>query len=385
MNYYVAGGAVRDMLLGRAFRDVDYLVVDSEQHFLQRNPAARKIQSVPAPIYLLHGQEYTVLDPAGQGPEAMLHQDLLRRDFTINALLLSESGILRAHRHSFADLREKRLRPASATALADDPVRIFRAARFAAMLPDFSVHEDVLVQMRAAAQLGSCAAIAAEQVGKECLKALACARPGNFLRLLQDTGCLGPWFAELEGADSIPAGPERYHSLSVFGHSARLMDSVARTALDDAAGERERCLAVWMALCHDLGKCATPGEMLPRHIGHEKRGISMARDLGLRLRLPRLYIRAGEEACALHMKGGIYPGLRPGTRVDLLMRLHGANPAFIRPFCRLAAADSGNAELPDIILRDYARILAVRLPRQWRDLGAESGRQLRELRCAALV
>ena len=396
MNYYVAGGAVRDLLLGLPLRDVDYAFAATEEEFIQRNPAARKIQSAPCPVYLLDGREFSPLFR-----QDVIH-DLSRRDFTFNALLLGDNGVLRMHPDALEDLRERRIRPASPTALADDPVRAFRAARLAAKLPDFSLHGETLAQMRALAAPNKAAsvdipagqsppaggdrsfldAIPAEQVGRELRKACLARKPGNFLRALRQGGCLVPWFAEFVRADSLPAGPSAYHDSSVFEHTATIMDDTAEIARHRGGTEAERALAVWLALCHDLGKSETPDDILPHHYGHEGRGVAMAERLGLRLRLPGLFVKAGKLAALLHMNVGRYTSLRPGTRTDTLMHLHAAG--LVAPFSWMAAADSAQPDLPDVLQRDRERLLAVRLPKEWRGKGELSGARLRELRCMAL-
>ncbi len=421
MKYYISGGAVRDLLLGRPVRDIDAVFDVPEKEFIQRNPAARKTRTLPHPIYLLHGQEFT---PTAEGGPAA---DVLRRDLTINALLLSAEGVLFAHPRSFQDLRERILRPASPEALAADPVRVFRTARFSAELPDFTVHPDCLEQMRALRRSSALADIAAEQIGRETLKACLAEKPGNFLRLLLRGECLAPWFAELAEADARPAGPPAYHDASVLEHICRVMDATAalavpgrssaavvntkrQTVAADVHGlpltegypplpdngyfppflatpqlpeNATRALAVWMALCHDLGKCLTPPDELPHHRGHESAGTALANALGTRLRLSRRLIKAGELAAKLHMKAGNYNTLRIGTKVDLLVELHAAR--ILRPFFLMVAADAETPDLPERAEADCTRIMAVSLPEEWQNRGEDSGRRLRELRCQALV
>lgn len=379
MNYYIVGGAVRDLLLGRALRDADFLFDGAEEEFIQRNPSARKVQSGAFPIYLLDGHEFTPLGQFGRPLEERLDHDLKRRDFTINAMALSPQGELHCHPAALYDLRAKLLRPASPYALAADPARAFRAARMSALLPDFSLHPETLAQMRAAAAAGGFKNIAAERIGRECAKACRAARPGNFLRTLHRGGCLVPWFAEFSGADSIPAGPPVFHDASVLEHTARVMDAVP---FEPEPGEEENALSVWMALCHDLGKTSTPGDLLPHHYGHEERGKTLAEALGRRLRLPGRWIAAGRLCALLHMKAALFQSLRPGTRVDLLTRLHAAR--LIRPLFRVAEADSGQKNLLSMAEADLALILPVSLSPAWQNKGAESGRRLRDLRCMAL-
>ena len=75
------------------------------------------------------------------------------------------------------DLRDKILRPVAVANFLADPLRAVRAARFAAVFPDFTVHADLLAAMRAVSP-SALGAVAAERVGQETLKACASARPG---------------------------------------------------------------------------------------------------------------------------------------------------------------------------------------------------------------
>ncbi|MDL2272335.1 tRNA nucleotidyltransferase [Desulfovibrio sp. OttesenSCG-928-I05] len=386
MRYYLVGGAVRDTLLGIVPHDVDIVFDGSVEAFLREKPHARRAGS-GVPVFLADGHEYIPLN----GESIMA--DVMNRDFTINALALDADGRLYMHPDSMNDLREGVIRPVSPGIFQQDPLRVFRAARFAAVFPDFSLHDSTIPHMRACSASGDLANIAPERVGQEITKTLNEAasetaripRPGNFLRLLAASDSLRPWFAELDGADSIPAGPERYHgSDSVLEHTARVMDRIAEIYTRNApADRRDIPLALWMGLCHDLGKRTTAPELLPRHLKHEERGEDAALSLAARLRLPKRWEQAGRLAARLHMKGGLYGTLRPGTRVDLLQTLHAAHIA--EPFFTLVAADSGDDSLPERMRSGLRTILSIHLPPELRLQGPAAGQKLRELRCQALA
>jgi tRNA nucleotidyltransferase (CCA-adding enzyme) len=161
----------------------------------------------------------------------------------------------------------------------------------------------------------------------------------------------------------------------------RVAEDYARNRPD--ADSTERALAVWMAFCHDIGKTATPADILPKHHGHDRRGEALAATLGTRLRLPALFIKAGALASRQHMKAAQYTKRRPGTKVDMLLPLYAAN--LLKPFAHMVAADARAPELPALLEQDMARLLSVRLPEQWQGLGETSGIRLRELRCQALL
>lgn len=451
MKTYLVGGAVRDLLLGGMPREHDVAFEGDAACFVRQNPGARKVGR-DIDVYLLDGVEHMPL-------RGTLDEDLAARDFTINAMALTETGMLHAHPQALADLAARVLRPASPTALADSPVRVFRAARFAARFPEFSVHPETLAHMREVAASGALDSLPAEQVCRETLKALGTHCPGRYLKVLHAGGCLLPWFAELAGADRVPAGPARYHTGSVLDHVARVMDMAAALAAPGAANGPDLNtwdspempgmhpprpeLVTWMALCHDLGKVTTDADVLPRHYGHEDRGAPLARALGARLAMPMRFIEAGDMAARLHMRLARYAELRPGTRVDLLLAMHlrGLLPAMrllvladgtgkgmdTGPDCALRqpddaagmaaqgepaaatvtasppASDTGDAlapydppRIPDACLSrlealqrrtesELATLLAVKLPPEFRNLGAASGAHLRELRSMALA
>jgi tRNA nucleotidyltransferase (CCA-adding enzyme) len=362
MRILLVGGAVRNLLLGRPPGDKDFLVLDAgESEFRARFPSARKVGRA-FPVYWLGGSEFAFPRAAS------LEQDLAARDFTLNALALDSDGGLFCHPQALEDMRDRILRPCSPCSLADDPLRVFRAARFLAQFPELTPHPDLLAAMEDAARAGLLANLSAERVGRELLKALAGPQPSRFPALLARTGCLDPWFAELARCRDVPAGPAPAHDSDVFGHTLAVLDRLAGDPL-----------RAWMGLCHDLGKAATPPAEWPRHHGHDRAGAALARGLGARLRLSEEYQRAGETAAFLHMTAARYPELRPGTRVDLLLRAGN----LLEPLLDLVRADHG-LDVREQALAERARILAVRLPEALRDRGPESGKRLRELRAQAL-
>ncbi len=363
MKIYLVGGAVRDQLRGVTPVDFDYVAVGGDEHELRgRVPGLTRVgQGVP--VFVRGSAQYTLSE------FATIEEDLGSRDLTVNALARDKSGEVVAHPQALSDLREKILRPVAAANFLADPLRAIRAARFAALLPDFTVHDDLLLAMRGVTPeaLGR---MAAERVGHEVLKACAAPAPGNFLRILQAGQKLGPWLEEFREAHLMPAGPPMFHEASVLEHTARVMDRCSGDAL-----------GVWMALCHDLGKTATRPELLPHHHGHEEVGADMAQALALRLRLPNRHRLAGRLAARWHMAAGRYGGLRPSTRVGLLLELD--KPGMMESFFRLVAADHGGENL-ERARRELAVVKSVRLPEKHQNKGPRSAEILLQLRCEAL-
>ena len=376
---HAAGGAVRDLLLGRRRRDVDYVCLGRPEKFIQRNPAARKIENSLYCLYLLNGQEYGIFEAPPGREEHILAKDIARRDFTINALLLSPEGLIRSHPETFSDLRDRVIRPASPNALLADPVRVLRAARFSAELPEFALHAESLAQMRQAVENDLLTSIAPEQAGRESRKVCMAPRPGNFLRALKEANALLPWFLEL-------APPSVAACANGIERVARNMDATAEFAELSQLGQKNKnwpALAVWLSLCHTLGARTTPKQLTRSADSPTQSQGSPARTLGERLRLPSLFCRAGALAAEVGVRAASYEQLSPGDRVDLLMRLHNMHVAM--PFSVALAANWRQYHLPDVMRQDLERILPVKLSSQWRDRGKISGERLKQMRCAVIA
>lgn len=363
-EWYVVGGAVRDLLMGHPVHDLDFSFGRGEESFLQCFPQARKTKDELG-IWLVGPVEFTPL--CGD-----IASDMTGRDLTINAAAIDEDGRFYHHPSFVEDMESRTLRLCSPDVLEHDPLRVFRIARFMACLPDFELAAETLEAMRVFARTHRhrFLELPKERVGRELLKAFEGARPSRFFTTLLEANCLDPWFAELAPAADIPAGPLPWHDNSVFEHTLQVMDRCAGHPL-----------AVWMALCHDLGKTRTDEAILPHHYGHELKGVDLAKALGVRLGLPSRFIRAGVVGTILHMKGGMYGSLRAGTRRDLVCQIHDAR--IDHDFWLLAGADGGWDWEP-IAERDRLVIQSVHLPEQWRNRGAESGKRLRALQCEAI-
>ena len=364
LSIFLVGGAVRDRLMGRPVQDRDFVVLGaSKQEFLNRFPGAKRVGR-RHPVYIVGRDEYIL----SNAPD--IQADLLNRDLTVNALAEDADGRIFGHPEAISDLKQTVLRPISEQNFLNDPLRVFRAARLAACLPNFAIHPSLEQVMASVGGKGRLEGLAAERVGNEVLKACACPKPGRFLALLAHTGALAPWLHERSRATNVPAGPLTHHSGSLLEHVTQVMNRLAGSAL-----------LVWMGLCDDLGKTLTDPQQWPKHHGHDLAGEELALNLGNRLRLPNRYIRAGAVAARWHMVAGRYGLLRPGTKVDMLLMLHKCD--LVEALFEVVRADKGQ----DHVTRahtDTKRILSVRLPGKYHGMGPKAGEMLRQLRCRAL-
>lgn len=364
MKKYLVGGAVRDELLGRHSQDRDFVIIgETESDFLRHHQGAKKVGGREC-VYIYKGDEYTL------SAHLSIEEDLTGRDLTINAFARDQEGTLHAHPQAFGDLERKILRPISRKNFQDDPLRVYRAARFVAEFPDFTPHESLAPIITAVAGAGLLDGIAAERVGKEVGKACAAAAPGRFFSTLNHSGALVPWLRELAGADQIPAGPAPYHAGSVWEHMLTVVNRLAGHPL-----------RVWMAVCHDSGKTATDAASWPHHPGHESLGAKIATDMGSRIRLPNRFVDAGRVAARWHMAAAQYDRLRYSTRTKLLVQLHRLD--LLDDVFELVKADNG-PNFTDRAGQDLQTILSVDLPSKHKNLGIKSGDILHQLRCRRL-
>ena len=240
MKTYLVGGAVRDKLLGRPARERDWVVVGGTVAQMREQGFKQVGRDFPVFLHPKTGEEYALARTerrTGPGhhdfdchaaPDVTLEEDLARRDLTINAMAMGDDGALIDPHGGQADLGARRLRHVS-PAFREDPLRVFRVARFAAQLPDFEVHEETLALM--AAMTPELAALSGERVWLELTKALAASRPARFFEIVQAIGgtC---WFAAL----ALPATIALYraHDFQHRDHALVALGWVnARTAVDE--------------------------------------------------------------------------------------------------------------------------------------------------------
>ena len=112
---------------------------------------------------------------------------------------------MHAHVRTLDDLERRLLRPASPDAFRKDPCAFSGWPAFACRHPDWQLHS---IPLRLAAEVpeSALAAIPAERVGRELLKALALPCPGRFLEVLEQLHLWRPWFTELEAIARTPPG-----------------------------------------------------------------------------------------------------------------------------------------------------------------------------------
>ena len=289
MKTYLVGGAVRDGLLGITGADRDWVVVGSTPEAMAAQGFTPVGKDFPVFLHPQTHEEYALARterktaPGYKGfvvhasPEVTLEEDLARRDLSINAIAQAEDGTLIDPYGGQHDLQHKVLRHVT-EAFREDPVRILRVARFAARFADFSVAPATMTLMQDMVADGEVDALVSERVWQELSKGLMSAKPSRMLQVLRDCGALKILLPEVDRLYGVPQPPEHHPEIDTGVHLEMVLDETARVHAP---------LEVrFAALCHDLGKGTTAKELLPRHIGHEQRSVTLLRKLCERLRVP---------------------------------------------------------------------------------------------------
>ena len=283
---YCVGGSVRDRLLGLAVQDHDWVVVGSTPEAMVAQGFQPVGKDFPVFLHPQTHEEYALARTERKtargyqgfavyaAPDVTLEQDLLRRDFTINAIAEDTDGKLIDPHNGVADLRAGILRHVS-PAFSEDPVRILRAARFAARF-GFTIAPETLLLMRDMVNNGEVDALVAERVWQELARGLMEKKPSRFFETLRGCGALARIIPEVDALFGVPQ-PEQHHPEIDCGIHTMLV-------VDDAARHDYTLEVCFAALTHDLGKATTPKDILPRHIGHEQRSEELVKSLCQRLR-----------------------------------------------------------------------------------------------------
>lgn len=196
-------------------------------------------------------------------------------------------------------------------AFAEDPLRVFRVARFAAQF-DFKVTSVLWHVMRR--MRDELRHLSGERVFAEMMKALQSDHPRRFFDVLNDTKCLEQWFPELHEMAKRPAGPVDHHPEgTAYEHTMLVVQRARELGASDNA--------MFGALVHDYGKSVTPMDNMPRHHNHEELGVDLVEDFGERMRAPASMVECGRLSSAEHLKVHRWDEVSARKRVGVVMRL----------------------------------------------------------------
>jgi len=312
-SVYYVGGYVRDALLHRENKDVDievHGIVPAQLEAVLDSLGQRLEMGESFGIYGLKGYTLDIsmprkMEASGQGrhledqvdPFIGTRSAAMRRDFTMNAMMQNVlTGEIVDHFDGRADLSVGIIRHVNEKTFAEDPLRVFRAAQFAARFGFKFAQETVELCSKM-----NISRIARERIEGEVKKALLKSpKPSVFFDTLRRMNQLSCWFPELEALIGVEQNP-RYHAEGdVYTHTMMV--------LDEAAAYRDRVsnpfAFMLAAVTHDFGKavCTEVIDGVIHAYKHEIKGLPLAKAFLERITSEQKVIDYGLNLTEYHMK-----------------------------------------------------------------------------------
>ena len=323
---YCVGGFVRDKIMGRDNEDVDI-----EVHGISPDVLKEILGGLGTPLSF--GQSFGIYTLAGSGVDVAMprrekktgerHTDFeveidpyigteeaaRRRDFTINALMEDIlTGAIIDHFGGLADIETGVIRHVDERTFAEDPLRVLRAAMFAARF-GFTVAPETTELCRGMDLTG----LSRERVEGELKKVLlGSEKPSVFFEILREMDQLDVWFPELKSLIGVEQDPVYHPEGDVWVHTMEVIDRAA----EYRGNVSDPYAFMMLALTHDLGKTVT-SEFINGRIhayDHENRGLPLAETFVKRLSGEKDVIRYVKNMLPLHMRPNMHAYSRPALK-----------------------------------------------------------------------
>ena len=329
----LVGGPVRDALLNRLGNDLDFTTnakPEETKKILKKwaddiwdvgikfGTIGAKKSEITFEVTTYRADNYEV---DSRKPEVNfgdnIEGDLLRRDFTVNAMaieLTTEQPEFIDPHNGVTDLLRKVLRTPTKPEISfsDDPLRMLRAARFAAQL-NFAIEDDVLKAMKEMADRLSI--ISAERIRDEFVKTLMSDNPRIGITILVDTGLCEKFLPEIPKLRLEI--DEHHHHKDVYEHSLTVLEQ--SIALEHRLGGKN-LVSRLAALLHDIGKPKTraliPGGGVSFH-HHEVVGSRLTKERLKKLRFDHHIVEEVSQLVFLHLR---FHGYGDGAWTDSAVR-----------------------------------------------------------------
>jgi poly(A) polymerase len=314
---YLVGGCVRDLLLGCHPQDFDVSTDAAPERIIELFPNSGQVGAHFGVVLVREAGSHVEVAtfrsdhdyadgrrPSNVRFEADPRADVLRRDFTINGLMMDpDNGAVLDFVEGRADLERRAIRAIGdpEVRFREDHLRLLRAVRFAARLR-FEIEPETFGAIRRHHAL--IRNVSAERVRDELVRILTEGEARRGFELLHETGLLLDLLPEVAAMQGVEQPPEFHPEGDVWIHTLLLLDNLAQASPTLALG----------ALLHDVGKPGTfrVAERI-RFDGHVEEGVKLSHHILHRLRFSRDETEQVEALVANHMKFKDAPRMKEST------------------------------------------------------------------------
>lgn len=285
-TFYV-GGYVRDKILGKENKDIDIEIHGITPKTLEEildQVGERLEMGASFGVFGLRGYDLDIAMPRKEEAIGRGHKDFavfvdpflgtkkaaMRRDFTMNAMMEDVlTGELVDHFGGVDDIKKGVIRHVNTKTFVEDPLRVLRAAQFAARFQFVVAKETVELSKTMDLNYLACERIYAE-LEKALLKAK---RPSIFFEEMRKMSQLTVWFKEIKQLIGVKQSPEHHPEGDVWNHTMMVIDEAAKLK----NGASNPVAFMFTAICHDFGKIVTTEEIDGKihALGHEIEGLGL--------------------------------------------------------------------------------------------------------------
>lgn len=365
MQIYLVGGAVRDMVLGISPHDRDYVVFGATPEEMVDLGYIQVGNRFPVFLHPQTHNEYALArkeEKIGKKhtdfhfiftPNITPEEDVLRRDFTCNALLYDEhSQQLIDLVGGVEDIKKRLLRHINTEHFIEDPLRVLRMCRFAAKL-NFSVAAETMELATKMVNDGMLDYLTPERVWHEIETALNEANFDIFITLMHKCGALSVVMPEVNRLWNIPF-PTRSHQTSNVGE---------HTILVLKRGDNLCATAKFALLLHDIERITSSEHTQPHHHNHTEAVITIIQNICRRMRIPNNYRQLAITIAKQQKKFHLIAKMKQNQLLKLLQDVSGLKKRkiladYIR-ICRCAISGGKNG-IPKTEMQNF-RTCALRL------------------------